>query len=54
METSAQLLFALSLLGVAQALLLAAALFSIKRGNRIANRFLGAYKSGRLAAEFCL
>ena len=43
METSAKLLFALSLLGVAQALLLAAALLSVKRGNRIANRFLAAF-----------
>lgn len=43
METSAKLLFALSLLGVAQALLLAAALLSIKRGNRSANRFLAAF-----------
>lgn len=43
METSAKLLFALSLLGVAQALLLGAALLSIKRGNRIANRFLAAF-----------
>lgn len=43
METSAQLLVALNLLGVAQALLLAAALLSVKRGNRIANRFLAAF-----------
>ena len=43
METSAKILFALSLLGVAQALLLAAALLSIKRGNRIANRLLAAF-----------
>jgi AraC-like DNA-binding protein len=43
METSAKLLFALSLLGVAQALLLGAALLSVKRGNRIANRFLAAF-----------
>lgn len=43
METSAELLVALNLLGVAQALLLAAALFSVKRGNRIANRFLAAF-----------
>jgi AraC-like DNA-binding protein len=43
METSAQLLVALNLLGVAQALLLAAALISLKRGNRIANRFLAAF-----------
>ncbi len=43
METSAKLLFALSLLGVAQALLLGAALLTVKRGNRIANRFLAAF-----------
>ena len=43
METSAKLLAALNLLGVAQALLLAAALLSVKRGNRIANRFLAAF-----------
>ena len=43
METSAKLLVALNLLGVAQALLLAAALLSVKRGNRIANRFLAAF-----------
>lgn len=43
METSAKLLAALNLLGIAQALLLAAALLSIKRGNRIANRFLAAF-----------
>ena len=43
METSAKILFALSLLGVAQALLLAAALLGIKRGNRIANRLLAAF-----------
>ena len=43
METSAQLLVALNLFGVAQALLLAAALISLKRGNRIANRFLAAF-----------
>jgi AraC-like DNA-binding protein len=43
METSAKLLTALNLLGVAQALLLAAALLSVKRGNRIANRFLAAF-----------
>ena len=43
METSAKLLFALSLLGVAQALLLAAALLSVKRGNRTANRLLAAF-----------
>ena len=43
METSAQLLVALNLLGVAQALLLGAALLTVKRGNRIANRFLAAF-----------
>ena len=43
METSAKVLFALSLLGVAQALLLAAALLSAKRGNRTANRLLAAF-----------
>ncbi len=43
METSAKLLAALNLLGIAQALLLAAALLSVKRGNRIANRFLAAF-----------
>ncbi len=43
METSAKLLVALNLLGVAQALLLAAALLTVKRGNRIANRFLAAF-----------
>ena len=43
METSAKLLVALNFLGVAQALLLAAALLSVKRGNRIANRFLAAF-----------
>jgi len=43
METSAKLLAALNLLGVAQALLLGAALLSIKRGNRIANRYLAAF-----------
>src|SRR4029450_11263428 len=42
METSAKLLVALNLLGVAQALLLAAALLSVNRGNRLANRFLAA------------
>jgi len=42
METSAKLLVALNLLGVAQALLLAAALLTVKRGNIIANRFLAA------------
>jgi AraC-like DNA-binding protein len=43
METSAKVLAALNLLGVAQALLLAAALLSVERGNRIANRFLAAF-----------
>jgi len=43
METSAKLLVALNLLGVAQALLLAAAMLGVKRGNRIANRFLAAF-----------
>ncbi|HJQ31290.1 MAG TPA: AraC family transcriptional regulator [Pyrinomonadaceae bacterium] len=43
METSAKLLAVLNLLGVAQALLLAAALLSVKRGNRVANRFLAAF-----------
>src|SRR4030095_8445190 len=43
METSAKLLVALNFLGVAQALLLAAALLSVKRGNRIANRLLAAF-----------
>jgi hypothetical protein len=43
METSAKLLAALNLLGVAQALLLAAALLTVKRGERLANRFLAAF-----------
>lgn len=43
METSAKLLATLNLLGVAQALLLAAVLLSVKRGNRMANRFLAAF-----------
>ena len=43
METSAKLLVALNLVGVTQALLLAAALLTVKRGNRIANRFLAAF-----------
>lgn len=43
METSAKLLFALSLLGVAQALLLTAVLLTVNRGNRIANRFLAGF-----------
>src|SRR5687767_11812681 len=43
METSAKVLAALNLLGVAQALLLAAALLSVKRGKRVANRFLAAF-----------
>jgi AraC-like DNA-binding protein len=42
METSFQLLAALNLLGVAQALLLAAVLLSVQRGNRTANRLLAA------------
>jgi AraC-like DNA-binding protein len=46
METSAKLLVALNLLGVAQALLLAAALLNVKRGNRIANRLLAAFVTG--------
>jgi AraC-like DNA-binding protein len=43
METSFKLLAALDLLGVAQALLLASVLLSVKRGNRTANRFLAAF-----------
>jgi len=43
METSFKLLAALNFLGVAQALLLASALLSVKRGNRTANRFLAAF-----------
>jgi AraC-like DNA-binding protein len=43
METSAKLLVALNLLGVTQALLLAAAMLGVKRGNRIANRFLAGF-----------
>ncbi len=43
METSFKLLAVLDLLGVAQALLLAAVLLSVKRGNRVANRFLAAF-----------
>jgi AraC-like DNA-binding protein len=43
METSAKLLVALNFLGVAQALLLAAALLSVKRGIRTANRLLAAF-----------
>ncbi len=43
METSAKLLFALSLLGVAQALLLTAVLLTVNRGNRLANRFLAGF-----------
>src|SRR3982751_4212798 len=46
METSAKPLVALNFLGVAQALLLAAALLSVKRGNRIANRLLAAFVTG--------
>lgn len=43
MENSLKLFVILNFLGVAQALLLAAALLSIKRGNRIANRILAAF-----------
>ena len=43
METSAKLLVALNLLGVTQALLLAAALLGMKRGNRLANKFLAGF-----------
>ena len=43
METSAKLLFALSLFGVAQALLLTAVLLTVNRGNRMANRFLAGF-----------
>jgi AraC-like DNA-binding protein len=43
METSAKILAILNLLGVVQALLLAAALLGVKRGNRTANRFLAAF-----------
>jgi AraC-like DNA-binding protein len=43
METSFNLLAALDLLGVAQALLLASVLLSVKRGNRTANRFLAVF-----------
>jgi len=43
METSAKLLLALSLLGVAQAVLLGAALLTLKRRNRLANRLLAAF-----------
>src|SRR5436190_19120927 len=43
MRTSFKLLAALDLLGVAQALLLASVLLSVKRGNRTANRFLAAF-----------
>src|SRR5688572_24552142 len=46
METSAKLLAALNLLGVAQAILLAAVLLSVKRGNRAANRLLAAFVIG--------
>ena len=42
METSFKLFAALDLLGVAQALLLASVLLSVKRGNRTANRLLAA------------
>src|SRR5215216_3887002 len=43
MRTSLNLLLLLNLLGAAQALLLACALLSIKRGDRIANRLLAAF-----------
>lgn len=43
METSFNILAALDLLGVAQALLLASVLLSVKRGNRTANRLLAAF-----------
>jgi len=43
METSAKLLVALNLLGVTQALLLAAALLGMKRGNQLANKFLAGF-----------
>lgn len=43
METSAKLLLALSLLGVAQAFLLGAAMLTVKRGNRLANRLFAAF-----------
>ncbi len=43
MPTSFKLLAALALLGVAQALLLASVLLSIKRGNQTANRLLAAF-----------
>jgi AraC-like DNA-binding protein len=43
MATSFKLLAALDLLGVAQALLLASVLLSVKRGNRTANRLLAAF-----------
>ena len=42
METSFKLLVGLNILGVAQALLLASVLLSVKRGNRTANRLLAA------------
>ncbi|MBD0372249.1 MAG: AraC family transcriptional regulator [Pyrinomonadaceae bacterium] len=43
MRFSHNLLFILNILGAAQALLLACALFSTKRGNRTANRLLAAF-----------
>jgi len=43
MSTSLKLLAALDLLGVAQALLLASVLLSVKRGNRTANRLLAIF-----------
>ena len=43
METSFKVFAALDLLGVAQALLLASVLLSVKRGNRTANRLLAAF-----------
>src|SRR3712207_6708362 len=43
MRFSLNLLLIINLLGAAQALLLACALFSTKRGNRTANRFLAAF-----------
>lgn len=43
MEISLQLMLILSVLGVAQALLLSIALLTTKRGNRISNRLLAAF-----------